>query len=193
MKTRFFYLAALLVIGSTVGAVAKEEPTTASVAVVAVKGSDVVRVIYKGITAGKVKVNIYNASSKVVFSESRNTTNGFILPLNFSGLQSGEYTVEVVDAIGSKSEKINYQPLKSETAVHVARLAESGKFLLSVADNGSEVVTVKIFDEFNNLIHTSSKQFEDGFAQIFSIKSKTVGSYTFEVINSEGNTTTVRI
>ena len=66
MKTRLFYLAALLIVGST-GAFAKEEPTTASVAVVSAKGSEVVKVIYKGATSGKVKVNIYNASSEIEF------------------------------------------------------------------------------------------------------------------------------
>ena len=120
------------------------------------------------------------------------SANGFILPLNFSGLQSGEYTVEVVDAIGSKSEKIYYQPAVSSTSVHVARLEEAGKFLLSVAKSGNEEVVVKIYDEFNNLIHSSNKQFDGGFAQVYSIKNLT-GSYTFQVTNSLGETTIVRL
>ena len=191
MKTKSLYFAALLVIGAAVSAVAKEEPTNAGMAVVSVKGSEVVKVIYKGETAGKVKVNIYNAASQIVFSESRNNTaNGFILPLNFSGLEFGAYTVEIVDANGAKSEKISYQPATTTSNVHVTKLND-GKFLLSVAKQGAEDITVKVFDNYNNLVHTSNKQVAGDFAQVFSIKNFS-GSCTFEISSAEGQTTIVR-
>ena len=55
MKTKSLFIAAALVVGLASVVVANNEPTAAGVAVVSVKGSELVKVIYKG-NAGKVKV-----------------------------------------------------------------------------------------------------------------------------------------
>ena len=180
MKTKSLYFAALFVIGAAVAAVGKEEPGSTKMAVVAVKGSEVVKVIYKTETAGKVKLSVYNAASKVVFTETRNSNEGFILPLNFAGLQSGQYTVELVDAAGTKSEKFDYQPSAVVKNVHVSQAAADGKFVLSVI-NGNSKVGVKIYDAHNNLVHDSSKEVSGDYAQLYSIKN--FSGATFEITN----------
>jgi len=189
MKTKSLYLAALIVIGAAVTAVGKDEPSGAGMAVVAVKGSEVVKVIYKGESAGKVKLNIYNAASQIIYSDTRNSVDGFILPLNFSNLQFGEYTIELVDAAGAKAEKFNYEPATVTNNIHVSKIGDDGKFLLSVAKKGNDDIQVKIFDEFNNLVHSSSKQESGDFAQLFSIKNFS-GSCRFEVTVGAGETAT---
>lgn len=189
MKTRSIVLAALLLVSAS-GAFASADPSNAGLAVVALKGSEVVKVIYKGNT-GKVKLNIYNSSSTLVFSESRNVEQGFILPLNFAGLEAGTYTVELVDANGVKSEKVSYQPAKAAPAnVHVSKLAQDGKYLLSVV-NPNSTVTINIFDANNNLLHTSTKESAVSFAQIFNMQSID-GGFTFEVVTA-GASTVVRM
>jgi hypothetical protein len=185
MKTKSIYFAALFVIGAVVAAVGKEEPGNNKLAVVSVQGSQVVKVIYKAETAGKVKLSVYDAASKVVFTETRNSNEGFILPLNFAGLKSGQYTIELVDAAGTKSEKINYQPVAVKN-VHVARTAANGQFVLSMI-NVNSTVDVKIYDANNNLVHNSSKAVSGDFAQLFSIKN--YSGATFEITNA-GETTT---
>ncbi|HTE32971.1 MAG TPA: hypothetical protein VK666_21460 [Chryseolinea sp.] len=190
MKTKSLYLATMLFIGVAATAVAKEVPAGASLAVVSSKGSEVVKVIYKGVTTSKVKVNIYNAASEIVFSEVR-YNQAFILPLNFSALQSGEYTIEIVDATGAKSEKINYQPELSTGTVRVAKLDAQGKFLLSVSNKTADDITIRIFDEYNNLVHTSNQQINGSFAQVYAIKNFT-GACTFEVTDAQGKTTIAR-
>lgn len=192
MKTKSIFFAAILVAGVAVSAIAKEVPSEAGMAVVSVKGSEVVKVIYKGISAGKVRVNVYNAASKVVFSESRNTVEGFILPLNFTGLEAGQYTVEIVDAVGAKSEKIEYRPIVATSNVHFAKLSEDGKFLLSVVKNTDENISVRIFDEYNNLVHSSTKKVAGNFAQVYTFANFS-GSYTVEVTNEQGETTVVNL
>ena len=187
MKTKSIYFAALFVIGAAVAAVGKEEPSSAKLAVVAVQGSQVVKVIYKTETAGKVKLSVYDAASRVVFTETRNSNEGFILPLNFAALQAGQYTVELVDAAGTKSEKINYQPVAVKN-VHVAKTATDGKFVLSVV-NANSTVDVKIYDANNNLVHSSSKEVSGSHAQLFSIKN--FSGATFQITNA-GETSTFR-
>ncbi|MBA4055557.1 MAG: hypothetical protein C0490_12655 [Marivirga sp.] len=192
MKTKSLYLAALMVIAAIVTAVGKDEPGSQGLAVVPVKGSEVFKIIYKGESSSKVKLSIYNSSSEVVFSETMNGVNGFIRPLNFTGLQFGEYTVELTDASGKKVEKINYQPTKSESSVHVSKLISGeGKFLLSVAKANSQTITVKIFDEANNLVHTNTKEVSGDFAQLYTLKD-VAGAVTFEVSDNSGNIKTVR-
>ncbi|HTF21517.1 MAG TPA: hypothetical protein VK658_25740 [Chryseolinea sp.] len=190
MKTKSLYVAALMTLAAAFTAVGKDEPAALGLAVVPVKGSEVFRVIYKSENPSKVKLSVYNAASEVVFTETMASVGGFIRPLNFSGLAFGEYTIELTDALGKKSEKVSYQPTKSTTNVHVAKLAQADKFLLSVTNGGKETITVKIFDEANNLVHVSSKEVTGDYAQLFSVKE--LAGVTFEISNNAGELKTVR-
>ena len=191
MKTKSLLIAALVVVSATVSAFAKEEPTNAGLAIVPVKGSQTFKIIYKSENAGTTKVKIYNAESKVIFSESVSNAGGFILPLNFAGLTAGEYTIELADATGTKTEKVTFQPVaKSKLNVHVAKMNEEGKFLLAVANTTNEVITVKIYDNFNNLVYNETKELNGDFAQVYSLKNAT-SSYTFEISDNTGNSKSV--
>ena len=191
MKTKSLLIAALIVVSATVSAFAKEEPTKAGLAIVPVKGSQTFKVIYKSENTGYTKVKIYNSESKMIFTESVSNAGGFILPLNFAGLEAGEYTIELIDATGPKTEKVNFQPAaKSKLNVHVAKMSEEGKFLLAVANTKNEVITVKIYDNFNNLVYNESKELNGDFAQVFSLKNASA-SYTFEISDNTGNTKSV--
>lgn len=186
MKTRSVFFAALLVATAAMSATGKNEPAVTGMAVVAATGSEIVKVIYKGETSGKVKLTIYNAAESVVYSETK-TSNGFILPLNFSGLEYGEYTIELTDASGTKVEKINYQPQVSPTHIHVSQLNEDGKFLLSIARTSNADINVKIYDGSNKLVHDGNKKVYGETAELYSIKDYR-GACRFEITNGAGET-----
>jgi len=201
MKTKSLILAALVVL-SSVATTFAEEPTKAGLAIVPVKGTEVFKVIYKSETAGNVKLNIYNESGSVVFSETLKSVEGFIRPLNFSGLQNGEYTIELIDAAGKRSEKVSFLPLGASkigaigaTAIstaHVSKLStENNKYLVALANKTAGTVTVKIYDGAENLIHTETKEISGNFAQVYSVKNA-VGNLTFEVTNAAGVTSTTK-
>ena len=186
------YVAALMVMAVAVSVNAKDEPGAQGMAVVAVKGSDVFKVIYKGETASKVKLNVYDASSRIVFSETMSSVTGFIRPLNFTGLQFGEYTIELTDASGKKTEKVSFMPTKSVASIHVSKIKSAeGKFLVSVANSNKETITVKIFDGSNNLLHIDSRETTGEFAQLYSVKD-IPGAVSFEISDNAGNYKTVR-
>lgn len=192
MKTKAMYIAAFMVIAASVTAVAKGEPSNAGMAVVPVKGSEVFKVIYRGESTSRVRLNVYNSSSDIVFTETFNHLDGFIRPLNFSGLKFGEYTIEVTDAQGTRVEKISHQPVASERTVHVSKLVnDEGSFLLSVAKSGGEAITVKIFDKASNLLYTGSKSESGDFAQVYTLKDVT-GAVTFEVSDKNGYVKTIQ-
>lgn len=191
MKTRSLYLAAVIVIAAAITAVGKDEPGL-GMAVVPVKGTEVFKVIYKGGNTNKVKLNVYNSASQIVFSETMNGVDGFIRPLNFTGLQFGEYTIELSDASGKRTEKVSYKPaVVAAPNFHIAKLVSDGKFLVSVANSSAETITVKIFDDANNLVHVYNKEVAGDFAQLFSVKD-IPGGLTFEVSDNAGNYKTIR-
>jgi hypothetical protein len=194
MKTKSLFFAALILMSAVVSAAGKDEPRKTGMAIVPVKGSEVFKVIYKGESAGKVKLNIYNSNAKLILTETFIGVDGFICPLNFAGLDAGEYTVELVDNTGKKSEKVSFNTKKSGKHVHVSKLnSEAGKYLLSVVNtsSSSDEINVKIYDSKNNLVHSETKQVKGDFAQVYKLKDA-AGSYTFEVSDNVGQIKTIR-
>jgi len=107
MTTKSLFIASLLIVSASLSAFDKKNPVPAkSLEVVSVKGTEVFKVIYQSQRAGKVKLNIYNTESELVFSESFKNTDGFVVPVNFAALNAGEYTVELTDRNGKKTDKI---------------------------------------------------------------------------------------
>ena len=191
MKTKSIYLAAFLLM-SAVATFGNDDPKKGGVAVLPVKGADVFKVIYKNETTGKVKVKLYNANAEIIFAEAFDNTDGFILPLNFSKLSYGEYKLELTDDSGKRIENIVYQKAKSVDNIRVAKLvSENGKFLVTVTSAKNETVTVKIFDNFNNLLHNEVKSVHGDFAQVYNVKNLT-GACTFEVSDNAGRVKTVQ-
>jgi hypothetical protein len=194
MKTKSLFFAALVLVSAVASAAGKDEPRRTGMAIVPVKGSEVFKVIYRSESAGKVKLNIYNSNAKLILTETFNGTDGFICPVNFAGLEAGEYTIELVDASGKKAEKVSLNTKKSSKHVHVSKINnEAGKYLLSVVDTSfaADEINVKIYDAKNNLIHSETKETRGDFAQVYKLKDAS-GSYTFEVSDKTGKLKTIR-
>jgi hypothetical protein len=182
MKAKIVMLAVILSMSTMHYAIGKDAP---ELAVVAVKGSDVFKVIYKGAAAGRVKVNIIDFRNKAVLSETITGLDGFIFPVNFKGLPAGDYTIELIDGAGRKSEKVFYQPLSEMKKIHISKVRGSdGRFLLSIANSQKELIFVNIFDSGSNLIYTDSRFISGDFAQVYKIEK--AGAYTFQVSDING-------
>lgn len=188
MKFNVLLIAALMTISAGINAVAKEDPHNVRLAVVPVKGSEVFKVIYKGETPAKVRINVYNASSQIVFSEILSGTDGFIRPLNFTGLKAGEYTIELVEGANRKSEKVTYTPagtVASTKIVRISKLNETeGRFLVSIGNAGTEAITVRILDRNNNVLYTESREISGDFAQVYRVKDS--NGVRFEIYDAAG-------
>jgi len=189
MKTKSIFIAALMVFGAVLTSVANNGTESANgLAVVPVKGSNVYKVIYKGENQGKVKLSVFNKSAELIFTETV-SQSGFILPLNFSNLEAGEYTVELADANGKKSQKIVHGVVNTPANyIHVSKLVnEEGKFLISVKN--ANAINVKIYGR-NGLIFNESKDLAGDFAQVYAVKVP--GELTFEITDANGNVKTAR-
>src|SRR5687768_9204205 len=73
-----------------------------------IKYKNIVKVFYRGEQAGKVKVTIFNAHGRMVHKETLKNTENFMRPYNFSSLPAGDYTIELSDAKGTRSQKVSY-------------------------------------------------------------------------------------
>ena len=188
MKLNVLLIAALMTISAGINAVAKEDPRNVRLAVVPVKGSEVFKVIYKGEAPTKVRINVYNASSQIVFSETLSGTDGFIRPLNFSGLKAGEYTIELVEGSNRKSEKVTYTPVATASANKIVRISKlnenEGRFLVSIGNAGTEAITVRILDRNNNVLYSEVREISGDFAQVYRVKDFT--GVRFEIYDASG-------
>lgn len=184
MKSLFLVvLAGLGSIGALAG---NDEPRKTGLAIVPVKDSEIFKIVYRGETAGQVRINVYNSTGARVMTQTVAGLDGFILPLKFSGLAYGEYSVELIHASGRNVEKVNYQPKRNVRHIHVSRVADGGqRFLLSVAGTGSDVITVKIFDNEGELLYSETNVVNGDMAKLYRL-AKAAPGYSFEVSDSSG-------
>lgn len=194
MKTKSLFIAALLVVSSVLVFAGKDEPRTTGLVVVPVKNTEVYKLIYKAESAGRVKVNVLNSEGAIIFTETITGLDGFIFPMNFAGLSSGEYTIQLIDAFGKKEEKISFvraEPKSTVKHVRVSKLSNSeGKFLVSIASTGAEKINLKIFDRAENLLYVENKEINGSFAQVYKLTGNS--GFRFEVTDAAGKTTNTR-
>jgi hypothetical protein len=189
MKTKNVILTALVAMFVSALAFAKD-PGTPKVVVVNQK-SGVFKVIYEGQKSSKVTMRILSANGTEVFSENLGAVSGFVRPVNFTGMATGDYTIEIADLVGTQSQKVSYNKEVSTNAIHIARIAESSKYLLAVANKGSEEINVKIFDGANNLVHDENMTVNGNFGLVYNLK-QVAGAPTFEVTDKTGNVKTIK-
>lgn len=190
MKTKSILIAALFVVGSIITSVAGDEPGSKGFAVLTTKSAGIFKVIYKTDVARKVKLNLYDAQSSLIYSES--FVAGFILPLNLQGLSYGEYTLEIVDGTGKRTEKISYQAAVDSKYFSVRKVGTAkDKFLLSVSGaNQSEKINIRIYDAYNNVVYSEVKEVSGQFSQVYFLKNSN-GPVTFEVSDNFGKASTL--
>jgi hypothetical protein len=192
MKIKSLFLAMLVVFSSAVVFAGKDEPRNTGLAVVPVKGSEMFKVVYKGESVGKVKFNIYDSNGRLIMAHSINGVSGFILPVNFAGLPSGEYTIELTDAFGKRTEKVILNPTRILSNVHVAKIGtEENKFLLAISNRGEQSINLRIYDGNDDLMHSETRAINGDFAQVYKL-TRTSPHYTFVVTDKDGNAKTMR-
>ena len=170
-----------------------------SLAVVKSK-ENVVKVIYRSEATENVRLKIYNQSGEVVFAETIKGQNGFMLPVNFTGLPYGEYKVEITGKNGKKSQTIEYAAAKKTgvvaakgavKGVHVAKMTNNSKYLFSVNNEGKQRINIRIFDGANNLVHSESRNINGSYGMIYNLE-QVIGNPTFELTDNAGATTVVK-
>lgn len=186
MKTKSILFAVIALVATTAFA-----QTNPKVAVISQKQAGNFKVIYEGASQGKVKLNIRNSSGETVFTETISGLAGFSRPVNFTGLEFGKYTIEVADGTGTATQVVNYELTSIAKNVHVAKMNAENKYLLAIANPGSEQINVKIFDGANNLVHNKSVTVNGSLALVYNLK-EVEGTPTFQVTDNSGAVKTIK-
>jgi len=162
-----------------------DEPgPSSSVAVTNSTGSSLFKLYYSAYMAADVTVSIYHPSGKLLLKEKMKKTDGFIRPYNFERLGEGDYTIEVEDENGRHIEKVHYSAGKIDKLINIVKLADEGKYLLTVASKAADNVMINIYNEKNELIHSQERFVEKEFAEVINLKNRKI--FTIEVTDSKG-------
>lgn len=177
----------LMVVSSVVFARPIDNPvTTTGVAVM--KSGTTFKLYYKGAEQSDVKVAILDSGERLIFSETIKKVDGFVRPYNFANLPEGNYTIEISDKAGRHAEKVKYSKGKVEKLVNVVKVTGAGdKYLLTVSNKQADDITVKIFDETNNVIYSQRERVISDFAKIYNLE-RFSGKFIFEITDSKGIT-----
>ena len=192
-KTSFLFAVALMVAGSVFA-------NDSSTQMVVVNGTDasIIKVIYKSETSENVRMKIYDETGSVVYAHTIKVVNGFMLPINLAGLAFGEYTIEIAGKSGVQSKKIKYGVEVAQAransvlkTVHVSKVADQNKYIMSIINEGSQWINVKIFDGADTLIHSESRMIKGNNGLVYTLE-QIVGTPTFEVTDKTGVTQVIK-
>ncbi len=186
------FAAALITISTAFAGI--DNPEAAATGMAIMKQGTMIKLFYKGTKTSDVKVAIYNASDKMVFSETIRKVDGFVRPYNFSSLAEGEYSIVLTDESGRQVERVNYSLGKIEKLANVMHIAggEQNKYMLTVSNKGKDAITVKIYDEKGSLVYNQTEQVDGDYARIYNLE-KYAGALTFEVSDSHGITKLINL
>lgn len=144
---------------------------------------------YKNSEKNNVRVSILNDKKEIIFTEEFRNVTSFKRPYNFSQLAEGEYTIVIEDKNGKQTEKISYQLNKVVSYVHVAQVPnKENKYWLNIANNGTEVLSVRIFAEDGTALHEQTLEVTGTLSTVFDLtKIKNNKVVTFEVVDGSGS------
>lgn len=198
MKSRAMVVASMLMLVSVFTFANKS--TDSQLEVVAQQSKSILKVIYQGASNGKAVLKVYNQAGEVVFMDRIFTEKGFIRPLNFSGMEKGTYKIEVSTSQGTSVKSVEYgateetkavvtgNDVASIKSVHIAKLASEGKYLISIANQGENKVTVRVYDGNKALLSNRKMSIHGNYGVVYNLKD-VVGTPSIEVIDQAGNIT----
>ncbi len=187
MKKTLSILAAITIFSTALFANNIDNPNAAT-GMAIMKNGTTVKLFYKGTKQTDVKVSIYNAVNTLVYSETIKNVDGFVRPYNFTNLEEGEYSIELLGENGRQVERVIYKLGKVQKLANVMHVTgEPNKYILTVANKGQDVLTIKIYGDKGVLLYSKTEEVNGDFAQVYNL-DKYNGGLTFEVSDSKGVT-----
>jgi hypothetical protein len=190
MKNTFLSLIALVLI-SNMAFANSDKPEAASRMAVLSKGSTV-KVYYRGESANRVTVRIFNAEGKIVLQDNLGVLDNFVRPYNFSNLEEGAYTIELSDDSGKQIKQVNYNLVKkTEKSARLVKVANyNAKYLLMVPGEASDRLHIKITDNFDRIVYEGDEELAGNFAKLYNME-KITEKFTIEITDKNGISTIV--
>ncbi len=180
MKTKLLFMALFLLLTNA----AFSNPVAATLSVTRKDSSSVYLVNYTDGSPGKVTLVVKDDRGNVLFRQLVQNEKGFVLPVNFSSVAEGVYTVHTDNGTEKQNVTIRYNNNTAPTYSRIVSLGDN-RYLLISTHAGKETINIKIYDGNNTLIFSEDRKIEGFFSTIFNLKSVT-GMPTFEVSETLG-------
>lgn len=186
MKKLVVMFGVLMIISRVAFAGGVNTPKATSTSV-SMKG-EIVKIFYRSENSDKsdkVKVTIYDASAKAVFTEEIKRKSTFIRPYNLENLPYGEYTIVLEDKNGRTEEKVMFAKESIDVRASIIHKKESRKAMVTVFSTGETEVTYSVLDINNNVLYSKSEKVNGQAAKSFNLE-KVKGAVTVQVSDSQG-------
>ena len=151
---------------------------------VTMKG-EVVKIFYRSENADRVKVTIYDAAAKAVFSEEIKNRSSFVRPYNLENLPFGEYTIVLEDRNGRTEERVTYAKPAVQVQANIIKVRDSRKAIVTLFSNAATEVTYSVLDIDNNVLYSQTQKVNGQAAKSFNLE-KVKGAVTVQVSDSKG-------
>jgi hypothetical protein len=185
---KFLSILMLAVVVSGTAMAVEIEPKRSPGGMAVMKSETGFKLFYRGNKACDVTVKIYDQKGVQVFSEIIKNLDSFIRPYNLNTLNEGEYTVELSNSEGKSTEKVTFSRKEEpRKMMDLVRVKNSDKYLLRVANKGSETLNVKVYDGSELLVYESSEIVSGDFAKLFDL-SRIGTKFRFEITDRSGST-----
>lgn len=185
MKKIFVFVAASVLSATLVSASGTADPTaTSAVSVTRAQGTSVFRLYYKSPRPTDVNVSIRDSRGSLLFTDRLRNTEGFVRPYNFSELPEGDYTLILEDYAGKQVQQIKYASGRIEKHIHVIKMDEPDKYLLTVLTEAKDRINIRIFDSSDQVLYEKSHEVDAQFATVFHLKD--VKNFRLEVLDGNG-------
>jgi len=183
MKLKLLVIAAFCLIANAASSATAEVPS-----VTITRTGDASRGIflikYLGDKVTDITMVIKDKGDQVVLTKLIKGVKDFSVPINFSSVDEGMYTVQIDNGSGKLSKTLDYTSEKAPTYSHVVSLGDQ-RYLFTSSHAGSEKVTIRIYNGENSLIFEKELTIKGDFAMVFHLKEMS-GIPTFEVTEPSG-------
>ena len=134
-----------------------------------------------------VSVRILNEKGKIVNTDKISDVKAFKRTYNLKDLPTGNYSIEVKNGEGKAVQKV-YHNITKNANLHslVGQLPNSKRFKVLVGPSSvNEMVTVKIFNDKDELLKEESIEAVEGFSKIYDLSKLNTKYVTFKLCNGQ--------
>ncbi len=186
MKKLIFAIGLLMTVSATPIFAAEdgEKETINNVSVVPTAKGAAISVSLDEASDKIVKVNIYNAAGKKIYTDRVKGNKSFKRNYNFEKLTAGKYTVELISENGIVKEEINYAVAPRVKSVDAnLQQRDKGIYSLTVSSANDVPAYISIYDNRNNLVHTEKMEMGGAFTKDYNLNRIHLSGLRFVVIS----------
>jgi len=182
MKTKIAFIAAFCCIAISITGLTETTPT---LEIVRRDTTSVYIINYTGSKTGRVKITIRDEEQRTVLIKSYKDIKDFTLPLNFSSVSDGAYSIQIDNGTDKLTKTVNYTKSFAPSYSRVENLG-NGLYLLTASHFGREKITINVYNELSTKIFSQEKEVRGDFSMLFNLQNVTGIPY-FEISEKLGD------